>query len=184
MGMQLLQRVSNDSLAAIILPEPQKLPPRSFIWPLISLNAFFYRSMDGNGVVTGPSLLEAGDSEYVALTRLGIQPKVNLSLISISARSRPGKGLTGFGIDQIALWNECFRSDDCAFPTGASITLSQTKLVEHGTLTDPQNVRSRSRTNREPGSQQLHSKTCLCIDRSRIEARVRIVHSPRGSDQR
>ena len=111
MGMQLLQRVSNDSLAAIILPEPQKLPPRSFIWPLISLNAFFYRSMDGNGVVTGPSLLEAGDSEYVALTRLGIKPKVNLSLISISARSRPGKGLTGFGIDQIALWNECFRSD-------------------------------------------------------------------------
>ena len=76
MGMQLLQRVSNDSLAAIILPEPQKLPPRSFIWPLISLNAFFYRSMDGNGVVTGPSLLEAGDSEYVALTRLGIKPKV------------------------------------------------------------------------------------------------------------
>ena len=67
--------------------------------------------MDGNGVVTGPSLLEASDSEYVALTSLSIQPKVNLSLISISARSRPGKGLTGFGIDQIALWNKCFRSD-------------------------------------------------------------------------
>ena len=111
MGVPPLQRVSNDSLAAIILHEPQQLPPRSFIWPLISLNAFFYRSMDGNGVVTGSSLLEAGDSEYVALTSLGIKRKVDLSLISISARSRPGKGLTGFGIDQIALWNKCFRSD-------------------------------------------------------------------------
>ena len=110
-GMPLLQKVSKDSLATMILLEPQKLPPRSFIWPLISLNAFLYRSMDGDSVVTGPSLLEAGDSEYVGLTSLSIKRKVNLSLISISARSRPGKGLTGFGIDQIALWNECFRSD-------------------------------------------------------------------------
>ncbi len=94
------KRCAAFATAKILSPKSSCLatepPPRSFIWPLISLNAFFYRSMDGNSVVTGPSLLEAGDSEYVALTSLSIKAKVNLSLISISARSRPGKSLTGF----------------------------------------------------------------------------------------